>query len=273
MKHHFIESHLRVKNASIPKYVIPSTLLIKLCLLISILVIVQGCSIIRARPSKKNLFLTHPEKVIELRERAPFNGVAYLNPERVDEMHATCKKIVILPIRTDLIEKEMQREIEDEDLRAQRMEEVQEIAKYFHDRLKTAIKNYKNYPYELLEKPEPDSFVLEIALVELDPTLISVNVLGAVAGFFVPGGGLIGRAASGSVAFEAQLRDGKNNEILVEFRDREADKTAPFTFKDFQEYAHIRQAIDEWAEQYAELSATSRTHKVSDSFPFTLSPL
>lgn len=273
MKDNFIESQLRIKNSCSLNFFIPSAFIIKLCLLIGILVNVQGCSIIRARPSKKNLFLTHPEKVIELRERAPFNGVAYLNPERVDEMHATCKKIVILPIRTDLIEKEMRREIEDEEFLAQRMDEVQEIAKYFHDRLKTAIKNYKDYPYELLEKPEPDSFVLEVALVELDPTLISVNVLGAVAGFFVPGGGLIGRAASGSIAFEAQLRDGTNNEILVEFRDREADKTAPFTLKDFQEYAHIRQAIDEWAEQYAELSATSRTHKVADSFPFTLNPI
>jgi hypothetical protein len=249
------------------------TAIIQFCFLLPVLLSLQSCSVLRASPSKKNLFLTHPEKVVELRDRAPFNGVAYLNPVKVDEMHASCKKIVILPIRTDLLEKEMEREIPDEKLRSQRMEEAQEIARYFYDRLRTAITEYKDYPYQLLDKPEPDSFVVEFALVELDPTSISINVLGAVAGFFVPGGGLIGRAASGSIAFEAQIRDGSTNEILIEFRDREADKTAPFTIKDFQEYAHIRKVVEEWADQYAELSATSRTHRVSDSLPFTLSPI
>lgn len=236
------------------------------------LLALPGCFIFKASPSKKNLFLTQPAKVIELPDRAPFNGVSYLDLERIDLMHQTIKKIVILPVRVDLLEKEFDREISDPDKRAQRKEEAQEIAHYFTDRLKAAILNYKDYPYKLLGNPEPNSFVVEFALVELDPTLISVNVLGAIAGFFVPGGGLIGRAASGSVAFEAQIRDGTTNEILIEFRDREADKTAPFTIKDFQEYAHIRQTIEEWADQYAELSATSRTHKVSGSLPFTLNP-
>ena len=250
-----------------------STTLLRIILFLILLSSLQSCSIIRAGPSKKHLFLTQPDKLIELRDRAPFNGVSYLDPVKVDQMHQTCKKIVILPVRVDLLKNEMEKEIEDKEFLEQRKEEADEIAHYFTDRLKEAIKNYKDYPYILLDKPEPDSFVVEFALVELNPTKASYNLLGNVAGFFFPGGGIIGRAGTGSVAFEAQIRDGTTNEILIEFRDREADKSNLFTLKDFQEYAHIRNAIDEWAEQYAELSATSRTHRVADSIPFTLSPI
>ena len=109
---------------------------IKILILIFLLISQQACSILKASPSKKNLFLTQPEKVIELPDRAPFNGVSYLDPEKIDLMHQTIKKIAILPVRVDLLEKEMDREIEDPELRAQRKEEAEEIGRYFTDRLK-----------------------------------------------------------------------------------------------------------------------------------------
>ena len=242
-----------------------SAVLLGLCL--------AGCSALKASPSRKNLFLTHPELVVETRDRAPFNGIAYLDPVRVDYLHATIKKILVLPVRTDLLEKEFAHEIEDEKLRAQRVEEAREIAVYFREKILAAMAAYPNYPYERIESQVPDCFVLEFALVELDPTKIEYNLLGTIAGAFVPGAGVIGRAATGGIAFEAQIRDGVNNKVVIEFRDRETDKTALFSVKDFEEYGHIRKSVDEWAEQYAELSATARTHRVSDSSPFTLNPL
>ena len=249
------------------------SLFIRFAVLPLIILSLSACSLFRASPSKKKLFLSKPDLQIEQRDRAPFNGVAYLNAVKVDQMHETCKKLVFLPVRTDLLEKELAKEISDPKKLEQRIEEAQEIASYFHERLVAAAKAYENYPYTILDKPEPDSFIVEFALVELEPTSVSVNAFGAVLGYFVPGGGLIGRAASGAIAFEAQIRDGSTNEILIEFRDREKDKTSPFSLKDFQEYAHIRRSIDEWAEQYAELSATARHHRVADSFPITLNPI
>lgn len=91
--------------------------------------------------------------------------------------------------------------------------------------------------------------------------------------FFVPGGGLIKVAGKGSVAIEGAVRDADTGEILFEFRDREGDKAAPFTVKDFQRFAHAQVAFDEWAKQLVELLATPVTHMVDDSLPFTLSPL
>ena len=233
----------------------------------------QACSALKASPSSKNLFLTHPELVVETRDRAPFNGIAYIDPERVDYLHATIKKILVLPVRTDLLEKEFERDIEDENERATRIKEARAIAQYFHERIIAEMHAFPNYPYEVIETQVPDCFVLEFALVELDPTKVEYNLLGTIAGAFVPGGSVIGRAATGGIAFEAQIRDGVNNKVIIEFRDRETDKTALFSVKDFEEYGHIRKSVDEWAEQYAELSATARTHRVSDSLPFTLNPL
>jgi hypothetical protein len=245
----------------------------KILLLAAIILSLSNCTLLKASSPKKTLFLTHPELVVETRDRAPFNGIAYIDPVRVDQMHAQIKKILVLPIRTDLLEKEFLTDIPDEQQRAQRIEEAKEIARYFHDRIIAAMKAYPNYPYEIIDKQTPDCFVLEFALVELEPTKIEYNMLGTVAGFFVPGAGAIGRAATGGIAFEAQIRDGSNNKVIIEFKDRETDKTSLFTVKDFEEYGHIRESIDEWAEQYAELSSTARTHRVSDSLPFTISPL
>lgn len=246
---------------------------VRVCLFVALILCCTGCSVFRAGASKKNLFLTQPEKQQEQRDRAPFNGVAYLDPVRVDALHATVKKICILPVRTDFIAKEIDKEFDDPDDREQRKEEVDEIAKYFTEKVKAAILAYPNYPYKLIENPEPESFVVEFALVELEPTSASVNVLAQIASFFVPGGGLLSRAASGVVAFEAQIRDGTTNQVIIEFKDRESDKTSPFSVKDFQMYGHVRRSIDEWAEQYAELSSTARTHRVSDSLPFSINPL
>ena len=242
--------------------------------ILSILIITfTSCTLLKASSSKKNLFLQHPELVVETRDRAPFNGIAYIDPARVDQMHQDIKKILVLPVRTDLLEKELITEIPDERKRTQRIDEAKEIGRYFHDRIIAAMKAYPNYPYEIITEQTKDCFVLEFALVELDPTKIEFNLLGTAVGFFVPGGGAIGRAATGGIAFEAQIRDGSNNKVIIEFKDRETDKSSLFTVKDFEEYGHIRESIDEWAEQYAELSSTARTHRVSDSLPFTISPL
>ena len=59
---------------------------------------------------------------------------------------------------------------------------------------------------------------------------------------------------------------------IFEFKDRESDKNSAFTVKDFQRFAHARVAIDDWADQFAELITTNIEHQVEDSFPFSINP-
>ena len=108
---------------------------------------------------------------------------------------------------------------------------------------------------EVVDQVAEDSFVLELAVVDVVPTKVLINATGAAAGFLVPGGGLIRHAGTGSIAIEGIIRDGKSGRAIAAFKDREAAKTAPFSLKDYQRYAFIRQAIEEWVQQYAELAA------------------
>ena len=114
---------------------------------------------------------------------------------------------------------------------------------------------------------------MEIAITELTPTEATANFISTVAGFFIPGTGIIKTLTKGSIAFEAIVRDGRTNEILVECRDRQSDKASIFTFKDFDQYGHQRAIIDDWANQIAILSATDDSVTVEPELPFILSPI
>jgi hypothetical protein len=151
-------------------------------------------------------------------------------------------------------------------------EELREIGRYMTDRVRTVFKEYPNHPMKLVDVAGPHTLILELSLSEVIPTNVLLNVAGTAGGLFVPGGGAVNILAAGSVAMEARVIDGATGKELVEFKDREADKVAPFTFKDFQKYAHIRKAIDEWATEIAELAATPYEHKVDGGSPFTLNP-
>jgi hypothetical protein len=89
----------------------------------------------------------------------------------------------------------------------------------------------------------------------------------------MPGTGIIRLFGSDSIAIEGMVRDGRIGELLAAFRDREADKSAPISVRDYQMYAHIRRTLDDWADQLAELAGTVPTHQVKDALPFTLDPL
>jgi len=207
-----------------------------------------------------------------MRERAPFNAIWTADSEAFSEMKERYKKLVILPVRTEFVEEKIKSADLPPSLEMQRLEEAQEMANYMVERFKAAIVDYPNKPIEVVDTPGPDTFVLELALVEVVPTDAVLNVIGTAAGFLVRGTGVVRYAATGSIAIEGILRDGATNQSLLEFKDREIDKNSAFSLKDFQEYAHIRQSIDDWASQYAELSATPLDHTVDDSAPFTLNP-
>jgi hypothetical protein len=168
---------------------------------------------------------------------------------------------------------------------ASRLADLQELSAYFHTRLKSAFTEYDgdglsadDVPitvrrFTVRDEPSNDSLVLEIAITEISPNVPEVSAVATVAGFFLPGSGVIRLFGSGSIAIEGILRDGKTGDLLAEFRDREADKSAPISVRDYQMYAHIRRTLDDWADQLAELAGTVSSHQVKDSLPFTLDPL
>jgi hypothetical protein len=151
----------------------------------------------------------------------------------------------------------------------ERVEEAESLGSYFENRFRMEL---EQRGHAIVDAPTSDSIAWEIAIVELEPSAAAVNVAATAAGFFVPGTGLIKQFTKGSVAVEAILRDGNDGSVLAEFRDRESDKAAIITLKDFQRYSHTRSALDEWAQQFAELSTTPSSVQVEEGLPIEISP-
>jgi len=227
---------------------------------------------IHASAAPSSRFLHHGNDLVELRERSPFNGAWYANREEFYKIRPTYTALVIRPVFTEIVEESLQKEQRSEEVEGD-IEEVREIAAYMRAKFIQAVRDRNGIIITVVEEPkEANTFALELALTEVHPTSPAINVVGTTAGLFIPGGGLVKRFGTGSVAFEARITDAKTGQELIEFKDRETDKTAPVTLRDFQRYAHIRTTIDEWAEQFAELAATPYENKVEDSSTFTLKP-
>ena len=97
------------------------------------------------------------------------------------------------------------------------------------------------------------------------PTDPVINTIGTAAGVFVPGGSIVKALGKGEISIEGILRS--NKKVVMQFKDREVDKLSALPVKDFQEYAHIRQAIDDWAEQYAAIMVDPWGSMVDESLP------
>lgn len=244
-----------------------------------------ACAVFKARPAEDSGFLPYPELLKPMPERAPFNAVYVPDPKRLEDLRLKYPFISVLPINTlpaeaKITAKQLPSGVEDS-----RIADVRELSAYFHARLTSAFSEYEGdglsaddepisvRRFAVRDEPTDQTLVLEIAITEISPNLPEVSVLATVAGFLLPGSGIIRLFGSGSIAIEGIVRDGKTGELLAEFRDREADKSAPISVRDYQMYAHIRRTLDDWADQLAELAGTVPSHQVKDSLPFTLDPL
>ena len=243
-------------------------------LLAPLVCILTACFLVKARPAADTGFLPHGDIVtIAPYSRSPFNALYYADKSRFASLKATYNKVLVLPINVDMVEQRIMRSRSIQREKDRRIDEVRETARYMKRRIVRAFERLPKKPFEVVQRPESGTFILDLALVEVVPTNAAVNIIATVASAFVPGTGALKIVATGSVAMEGMIRDGASSEVLVEFKDREKDKTAPFTIKDFREYAHIRQTIDEWAQQMAKFLSRPVDSHIGDSLWFTLSPI
>ena len=217
----------------------------------------SGCSLLRAREADNYGFLPKAELVAEDRERAPFNGYWVFDANEYDQLKRRYKKVYVAPINTEFPEKVFQRARGADRAKRARIEETRELAQYFREKIRLVSEFDSNYYVKVVNEPGEDVLTVNLALVELVPTNPGLNLVGTVAGFFVPGGGLLKIAAEGSVAMEGFVAEHKIPEELYEqFKDREGQKYSAFTLKDYQRYAHIREI-----------------HQVEDSDLVSINPL
>jgi hypothetical protein len=246
-------------------------------LILSLILIFSLCScsalkLLKASEAKGYGFIPKNKSLKMLRDPSPFQR-RWVTKKISDykKLKTDNFQIYIAKVNTKIVKQMLIGEFKEREEREERNEEVKLVAEYFNNKLAQEIKRL-NPNVTILGAPNGNSLCLKIALVEVEPTNPAINLIGTAAGLFLPGGGLIKIAGKGGVAIEGFFENTRNSKLILEsFKDRESDKAAPFTVKDFQKYAHIRIAIDDWSTQIAEILAKPISDKVEDSLPFSLS--
>ncbi|HMO02353.1 MAG TPA: DUF3313 family protein [Oligoflexia bacterium] len=245
--------------------------LLLICLLITFSI--NGCrGLLKASPASNAGFIPNPELLEKDPKNLPFHGVWLGDSYKMRKTLMTHTKIIIDPINIEYIEKKINSKNIPPKFKKERIEEAKEVAAYMRQKFIDEINAKANGVLEIVETPEASAVRLQIAIVELTPTNAVTNLLGTTASFFLPGIGILKRAAKGSVAFEALIKDAETNEIMAAFKDRVTDKLSPISVKDFSQYAHTREAIDEWAEAFAKLLTAPLDTQIDTASLITLLP-
>lgn len=227
---------------------------------------VSGCAALKAAPSTGAGFV--PMAQMAKQEDLPFQKVWFKKGMDFQPY----KSIYIPKVHTGYL---LQSNWWQQNFRQGQMKaDLAVMAQYMQDEFKTAFANDPNRRFQVVEAPREDSLTLELALTELVPSNVALSVLE-----YAPYGGgtavrVMERAtgAESTVAFEARMTDANPGDILAMFADRQVKKIRIIDFRAFTWYAHGREIIREWAEQFVKL-ANQRPGEVIEGSPaFTLMP-
>lgn len=248
-------------------------ILLKCTCAAALIMIHLGCSLMKADPAPDSGYIEHPERMSPWTERAAFVQRIWFKDRK--EHYATrdrFKKISFRPTRTDFLKDAGWWDELNAAGQEQYKSDAIELAKYTDETLRKVFQEDPTKRFIVTEDPDDSTVVYEFAIVELRPTKAVVNAAGTVLGALVPGGGIVKSTAKGSIAVEVTGRDGKDNELLLTWADREIDQSAPFSFRDFLAYAHAKKTVRRWAEDLLEAWVTPDTHLIEGPSPITVDP-
>ncbi len=228
--------------------------------------IFSGCASMKADPSTGAGFVQMAQ--MAQKSDLPFNkawvkdGMDWKN----------YKTIYIKPVNTTYL---METDSWKQSFRQGQMkEDAQELARYMEDRFRSAFATDQDNQFRAVGSPEPGSLILEMALTELVPSNIPLEILG----YGPYGSGTVVKLLSRSsgavstVAFEAKVRDSKSGTVVAMFADREVQKYKPLDFKGFTYYGNARNIIDDWADQMVQVANQRPGQAVEAAGTFSLKP-
>jgi len=141
----------------------------------------SGCSlansVLKAGPAPDSGFLDEPERMAEHRERAPFNRIWVEDGFRVGDYHS----LVVAPVNTNHAlarstwAKINLREFEVED-------DLQGIAGEFRQTVIDAFRNAPDNHFAIVDAPDDQTLVLELAITELVPSKAFLATIGSPRG-------------------------------------------------------------------------------------------
>src|ERR1700728_188360 len=138
-------------------------------------------------------------------------------------------KIYVADVNTSYMRKET--DWQEGERRTEIEQDVRMLAVYARSSIMKAFRDDPNHRLQVIDKPtrDPNALVCEVALVEVVPSKVVLNLLG-YAPFYVGTGITVVRTIANdksTIAFEARTRDAATGEIVMLAADREAEQYAP----------------------------------------------
>jgi hypothetical protein len=231
-----------------------------------------GC---RAKPAPDSGYLQNPQ-LMKADKNIPFNRM-YVNPKFKS---VTYREIYVAPVNTDYVmaeniwEKATLAHVNKEDVK----KNVQALADYQRNAFIKACQTDPQKHFTVVDKPGPNTLILEMALVQLVPSKSELQALGLVPVVGVGAGVAVvefGASAAtnsedqgkGVVAMEARGRDGKSGEVVFMFADREHPPTAILDIKALFWWEPAKPICDGWARQFVQLSNDPERKKKIEEIP------
>lgn len=214
-----------------------------------------GC---KAAPAEKpTAYLGDTSKMTKMDE-LPFNQSWYDHQVNWEGF----KEVYVAPVHTEYIHQ--QSWWEKANFSGNREEAVKEAADYLQSSVKTAFREDPKHKLMVVDKPGPDTMVMELALTELVPTKAWLNVAGYA--------GVMMALDHGTVAMEGKIRKGADKKVIGMFADREKGKAALVSAADLTWSSHAHHIMDDWSEQFVEIMNTKEGVQVSSASTVTLKP-
>jgi len=223
------------------------------CLLVPV---IAGC---KAKPAQTTAFLGQDRTMVRDAEIQVFHKLWY----KADADWMKYKKIYVPPVDTSHLHKMTWWEkasLKTEERHA----DIQALARYMHSKVVAAQRqNTDKYRLLVVNRPDPETVIMELALTEVVPTKAWLNAASMVTMYMT--------LDQGTVAFEGRVRDGQTKQIIAKFADREQGKGNVFgNIKDFGWHGHAKSIIDEWADQLVDVVNWEEGQVIKDSSGFEL---
>lgn len=232
-------------------------------------IVLGGC---KATPAPESGFLDDTSQM-QQNPNVPFDK-GYWNRE-VNQ--AKYVKIYVAPVNTRYVmaqniwEGTSTAQIKQEDIKAA----VDAMAQYMREAFRKAAAADPNRRLVVVDKPDANTIVLEMAITQLVPSKAALNALGFIS--WIPTAVTVAGSTltesqdqgKGVIAIEARLRDGATGEVVGMFADRERPPTALVDLKSVSWWQPCRAVIDTWAKQFIDV-ANNPGKKVSDVKRFEL---
>lgn len=222
--------------------------------LVALSVILSGC---KAAPAPDAGFIQHPE-VLREDDKMPFDAVWFKDGVEFSRF----KTVYIAPVDTTHLLKQDWWDKANFGA-GDREVQAQQLAEYFRNEVKGQFTDADANRYTVVDAPDDDTLIVELAIVEVVPTKVWLNAIGYV---------FLGALDQGVTAFEGRFKDGKTKEVVAEFKDREFGQMDIVSIADFEWNRHSRHTVEIWGDDLEEVCYVQPGQAIADMSTVTLRP-